>query len=133
MSYRIILRKDVSTRWQRNNPILMLGEPGYETDTRRIKIGDGISRWNILPYLNMGENIIIRERWIDKEIPEGEIDGLNSQFSLSTEHIPGSEHVYLNGQLQDSEGDYTIENNIIDFDFPPVPGSKIRVTYRCEY
>lgn len=33
-----------------NNPVLGLGEPGYETDTGKLKIGDGSTAWNSLPY-----------------------------------------------------------------------------------
>jgi hypothetical protein len=33
-----------------NNPILLSGEFGYETDTTYMKIGDGVTPWNYLPY-----------------------------------------------------------------------------------
>jgi len=33
-----------------NNPILAAGEIGIETDTLRIKIGDGSTAWNSLSY-----------------------------------------------------------------------------------
>lgn len=39
-------------RWQELNPLLLSGEPGYEKDTGRLKIGDGILNWNDLPYLS---------------------------------------------------------------------------------
>jgi hypothetical protein len=32
------------------NPVLPLGMIGYESDTARVKIGDGISDWNTLEY-----------------------------------------------------------------------------------
>ena len=50
MAYRIVLRRDTSTNWTTNNPVLLLGEPGYETDTSRMKIGDGSTLWADLPY-----------------------------------------------------------------------------------
>ena len=50
MAYRIVLRRDTSTNWTTNNPVLLLGEPGYETDTARMKIGDGSTLWADLPY-----------------------------------------------------------------------------------
>lgn len=50
MATRIKLRRDTSTRWENINPILSLGEPGLETDTGKIKYGDGISTWNTLDY-----------------------------------------------------------------------------------
>lgn len=55
MAYRIILRRDTSINWEKNNPVLLLGEPGYETDTGNLKIGDGNSKWNDLnSYYTMG-------------------------------------------------------------------------------
>jgi hypothetical protein len=110
----------------------MLGEPGFETDTRKIKIGNGVSKWNILPYINFGGEDIKIEKWVDKEIPSGDVDGDNSEFILANVHVPGSEHVYLNGQLQDVDGDYSIESDTITFFFPPPNGSKIRVSYRVQ-
>lgn len=32
------------------NPVLLKGEVVYESDTRRRKIGDGVTAWNSLPY-----------------------------------------------------------------------------------
>jgi hypothetical protein len=48
MAYRILLRRDTSTNWSENNPVLASGEPGYETDTGKLKIGDGSTTWNDL-------------------------------------------------------------------------------------
>jgi hypothetical protein len=45
MAYRILLRRDSSANWETNNPVLLSGEPGYETDTGKLKIGDGVSTW----------------------------------------------------------------------------------------
>jgi hypothetical protein len=50
MPYRILLRRDYAENWNYNNPVLMTGEPGYEIDTEKIKIGDGQSPWTDLPY-----------------------------------------------------------------------------------
>ena len=42
----------VNTRsqWTALNPVLMAGEPGVESDTKNLKIGDGRSPWDKLPY-----------------------------------------------------------------------------------
>jgi hypothetical protein len=37
--------------WQRLNPVLRKGEPGYDWNAGKIKIGDGRRRWNELPYI----------------------------------------------------------------------------------
>jgi microcystin-dependent protein len=46
MSYTIQLRSDTSANWATANPILALGEMGYATDTKDLRIGDGVTAWN---------------------------------------------------------------------------------------
>lgn len=43
-----------AVRWASVNPILSEGEPGLEMDTGRVKYGDGVTRWNDLPYATSG-------------------------------------------------------------------------------
>jgi len=43
-------RRDTSSNWTTNNPILASGEMGIETNTALFKLGDGTTRWNLLPY-----------------------------------------------------------------------------------
>lgn len=47
---KILIRRDISTNWTTTNPILADGEQGYEKDTGKMKIGNGITNWNLLPY-----------------------------------------------------------------------------------
>ena len=44
----------VASKWTAENPILQLGEVGYETDTNKLKVGDGVTKWNDLPYAGDG-------------------------------------------------------------------------------
>jgi hypothetical protein len=46
----IQVRKDTAANWTASNPTLLSGEIGLETDTRRVKIGDGATLWNALAY-----------------------------------------------------------------------------------
>jgi hypothetical protein len=50
MPVQIQLRRDTAADWISTNPVLALGEIGIETDTVKIKIGDGSTAWNSLPY-----------------------------------------------------------------------------------
>lgn len=51
MVYGIIkFKRGTSVEWSALNPLLAEGEPGYETDSHRTKVGDGVTRWNQLPY-----------------------------------------------------------------------------------
>jgi hypothetical protein len=52
MAFRIQIRRDTASRWAVNNPVLLQGEMGYETDTDLLKIGDGTTTWNDLDYWN---------------------------------------------------------------------------------
>ena len=47
---RIQLRHDTATNWTTANPTLAEGEVGVETDTNKMKIGDGITNWSSLDY-----------------------------------------------------------------------------------
>lgn len=48
---RIQLRRGRSFVWAQENPVLANGEPGYETNTKKLKIGDGKTPWLDLPYV----------------------------------------------------------------------------------
>jgi hypothetical protein len=50
MARKIRTRRGLSSLWISVNPTLMLGEAGLETDTKRVKYGDGVSVWTDLPY-----------------------------------------------------------------------------------
>lgn len=47
---RIQVRRGTSTQWTTSNPVLAQGEPGYETNTGKFKIGNGSTAWNSLAY-----------------------------------------------------------------------------------
>lgn len=70
---RLVHRKDLSTKWSSVNPILLDGEMGIEKDTRKFKIGDGVTSWNDLPYANVTYDVF------------------NSKFSIGNdENTPGT-------------------------------------------
>lgn len=47
-------RRDSAADWATANPVLGEAEAGYETDTKKFKIGDGVSAWNDLTYFSGG-------------------------------------------------------------------------------
>lgn len=51
---RIQIRRGTAAAWAAANPTLLSGEPGLETDTGRIKYGDGATAWNALRYVGSG-------------------------------------------------------------------------------
>jgi len=51
MAYKkILFRRDTSSNWASANPILAAGEIGLESNTNKIKLGNGSTRWNALSY-----------------------------------------------------------------------------------
>lgn len=50
MAERIVNRKDTAANWATANPVLAEGEFGFETDTRKWKVGNGATTWNSMPY-----------------------------------------------------------------------------------
>lgn len=88
MALRIQLRRDTAANWVSNNPILLSGELGIETDTLKFKIGNG-SRWNsITSYaLKLGE--------------ANGVATLNSSGKIPTSQLPDSisASVDLNGAI----------------------------------
>jgi hypothetical protein len=52
MATQIQIRRDTAGNWYGNNTVLSVGELAYETDTKRIKIGDGASFYNNLHYVH---------------------------------------------------------------------------------
>lgn len=47
---RVRWKRGTAADWTGANPVLRLGEPGWETDTRTGKVGDGVTDWSSLPY-----------------------------------------------------------------------------------
>ena len=50
MAIQIQYRRGSASDWATTNPTLAIGEPGYETDTGKFKVGTGTTAWNSLPY-----------------------------------------------------------------------------------
>ena len=46
----IPLKLQTAAEFTALNPILLRGQEGYETDTRKRKVGDGVTAWNDLQY-----------------------------------------------------------------------------------
>lgn len=51
---QIKLRRDTAANFTSKNPVLGQGEPAYETDTKKMKIGDGTTAYNDLAYFDAG-------------------------------------------------------------------------------
>lgn len=55
---KLRFRQDTKNNFVTNKTILKLGEPSYETDEKGIKIGDGVTEYENLPYIALtGEQV----------------------------------------------------------------------------
>ena len=86
MATKIQLRRGLASSWTFENPVLSSGEIGLETDTNKLKIGDGITLWNSLnyfaiPYINSASSSLVT--YVDNRINSlidaspGTLDTLN--------------------------------------------------------
>jgi len=71
MKTKIQIRRDTAANWNSNNPILSSGEFGLESDTQRIKVGNGSVAWTSRPYINV----------LPSELTELSQDAVNSALT----------------------------------------------------
>ena len=53
MAIQIQVRRGSASQWTTANPTLASGEVGFETDTKKIKVGDGSTAWTSLAYATL--------------------------------------------------------------------------------
>jgi len=91
MAIRIQLRRDTSANWISSNPVLREGEMGIETDTLKIKLGNGTSTWTqITNYMNLvpDGNLTIGDYVMVNDI--GAVNGVVGLNSNKNAIVPGS-------------------------------------------
>ena len=78
LNTKIQLRNGTAAEWTAKNPVLLKGEMGVETDTHKIKVGDGSTQWSELAYCGADTNDILnvinanRDSCTVIELAEGE-------------------------------------------------------------
>ena len=78
LNTKIQLRNGTAAEWTAKNPVLLKGEMGIETDTHKIKVGDGSTQWSELAYCGADTNDILnvinanRDSCTVIELDEGE-------------------------------------------------------------
>lgn len=61
LDVKIQIRNDTKNNWTTQNPVLLKGEMGVETDSRKFKFGDGVSDWKTLEYASATGAIIMNK------------------------------------------------------------------------
>ena len=78
--------------------ILSLGEPGFEKDTGKLKIGDGFTPWAQLPYVNPSEDESLFENLKDVLLPgSGIFLNKNQNDNTITIHSTGLAQIFASG------------------------------------
>ena len=96
----IQLRHDTSTNWTTYNPVLLEGEVGIETDTNKVKIGDGTTTYNSLEYF-VGD--IDLSNYYNKT----EVDGLLSE---KQDVLTPDSPIYITSIVRPSNSGMTINS-----------------------
>jgi hypothetical protein len=85
MSYQHQLRRGIASLWTSANPTLPEGVQGYETDTKKMKIGDGTTAWTSLPY------------WYDDAAKQDALVSGTSIKTINSESLLGSGNLVIEG------------------------------------
>lgn len=100
MTTRIKLRRDTAANWLTANPILAAGEPALETDTGKVKYGDGVTAYSQLSHaggdtLNDAGGVVVTagstKYWVAAQRREGKdiygrgvrYDSLGNSYTLT--------------------------------------------------
>lgn len=65
MATKIQVRRDSAANWTTANPVLDSGELGFETDTGKVKIGNGSTAWGSLAYVSTDLSSVIAKSIVD--------------------------------------------------------------------
>lgn len=64
-----------------------------------------------------------------RETPAGAVDGVNTDFTLTSAPSAGTLQLYLNGQLQELTDDYTLVGAVATMVSAPLASDKVRAIY----
>jgi len=99
MTTRIKLRRDTEANWTTNDPVLALGEAGYDTTNNELRVGDGTTVWSGLETIGGTGNKITAEKTYSDE----HSDGSDQTFVYTTGSIAvqmgNNNGLYLNDLL----------------------------------
>ena len=104
LTAKLITRNDTAANWAASNPILAKGEIGIESDSRMMKIGDGVKNWSTLSYMQTETAMFVNGHTVEADVPvdakftdttyddteiSNLISGLNSQLANKVDKEDG--------------------------------------------
>lgn len=122
----IQIRKGTSAQWTAANPILAVGEPGFETDTGVLKIGDGTSTWGSLSSVSGGS--VDLKPYCVTATSGGTITGSGGSAltaTLSTEQVTNANYSLSSNQITVTDaGTYQISYAVETVDVDATGGPR---------
>lgn len=94
---QIQIRRGTASQWTSANPTLAAGEWGFETDTKKGKIGDGATAWNSLAYV----------------LGVGDIDGVTAGTGLTGGGTSGTVTLAIDSSVVTLTGSQTLTNKTL--------------------
>jgi hypothetical protein len=94
MTTRIKFRRDTAANWTEQNPTLALGEPGFEQDTNRLKIGDGETAWTLLDYASGGSDSLTSDHNIAITVGNTEYFAIVNRANNNDNGVEGTAVAY---------------------------------------
>lgn len=84
---QITVRHGIAADWATFDPVLAVGELGYETDTGLFKIGDGTSFFSALSYANDAQgSVFSTDLALATRLYAGAVEPATAGYALSTDH-----------------------------------------------
>jgi hypothetical protein len=102
---QIQVRRGTAAQWTSANPTLAAGEWGVETDTLKVKIGNGSTVWNSLAYVGAGEVTLNGTETLTNKTMSG---ASNTFSSIGNSSLTNSA-ITINGSAVSLGGSVTIE------------------------
>lgn len=78
---QIQIRRDTAANWTAANPVLANGEWALETDTRLLKLGDGVTAWTALDYFTTGVRNLVD---LDDVLAANRVEGSVLSYDASS-------------------------------------------------
>ena len=97
MPTTIQVKRGTATAWTSANTVLAAGEIGYETDTGKMKVGNGSTAWTSLGYI----------------VTDGDISGVTAGTGLSGGGSSGSVTLSIDSTVATLSGSQTLSNKTI--------------------
>jgi hypothetical protein len=98
MASLIQIKRGTASSWTSANTVLAAGEIGFETDTKKLKVGDGTTAWTSLGYT----------------VTDGDISGVTAGTGLSGGGNSGAVTLAIDSTVATLTGSQTLTNKTID-------------------